>query len=137
MIAFGLSTLPWPLMLRPLGPAPAEAQTPPTLAHFHLNHLGSTEVMTQSTGTIWREIRYKAYGEVRLGDCSGDRYCHEFTGYDTEPVSDLERTRGHATTTRSLRSSSPTTRRGSLPIRTPTGHGIPSTARIRAERFGN
>jgi RHS repeat-associated protein len=99
VIVFGLSALPWPLMLRPLGPAAAEAQSVPWLVHFHVDHLGSTQVVTKSDGTVFEQVRYRAYGEVRghytdaggsLTDCADDRYCHEFTQYDTEPMSQLE-----------------------------------------------
>ena len=98
VLAFGLGTMPWPLLLRPLGPAMAEAQTPPLLVHFHADHLGSTQVITDSTGARLRQVRYRAYGDVRrfngsggtVTDCAADRYCHEFTGYDTEPISGLD-----------------------------------------------
>jgi RHS repeat-associated protein len=98
VVAFGFGTLPWPVLLRPLGPATAEAQTPPLLVHFHVDHLGSTQVITQSDGTRVRQIRYRAYGDVRwysasgqsTGNCATDRYCHEFTGYDNEPISGLD-----------------------------------------------
>ena len=100
VVAFGVSTLPWPWALRPLGPAIAAAQTPPLLLHFHTDHLGSTQVITQgSSGTFFRYTRYNAYGELRghftaggalTNDCGTDRYCHEFTGYDTEPISGLD-----------------------------------------------
>jgi RHS repeat-associated protein len=112
-------TLPVPVILRPLttstswaggggggGPAPTPTPAPPGgtgalgVKHYHLDHLGSTQAMTNADGSIYKQIRYKPYGEVRghyngagnslADDCRGDRYCREFTGYETEPVSGLQ-----------------------------------------------
>ncbi|MFN8626350.1 MAG: RHS repeat-associated core domain-containing protein [Candidatus Binatia bacterium] len=101
IIAFTVVTLPWPLALRPLGPGIAEAQVLTPIMHYHVDHLGSTQLVTNANGAVYKHIRYKPYGEPRghywadgtlksPNDCSGDRYCHEFTGYDTEPISGLE-----------------------------------------------
>jgi RHS repeat-associated protein len=67
--------------------------------HYHYDHLGSVQVMTKPEGGIFQYIRYKAYGEIRgrwwpnltsAGDCDADGYCRSFTGYDHEPISDLQ-----------------------------------------------
>jgi RHS repeat-associated protein len=69
--------------------------------HYHYNHLGSVQVVTDANGAAVEYIRYKPYGEVRghydssgteeaVNTCADDHYCHEFTGYDTEPISGLQ-----------------------------------------------
>jgi len=76
-------------------PTPTRTPTPPGglsgLYHYHLDHLGSTQVITQSDGTPVRYKRYTPYGEIRGGSsCGSDGFCREYTGYDTEPISGLE-----------------------------------------------
>ncbi len=109
VLAFGLASMPLPILIRPAwagggggSPTPTPYGGAPSdgVKHFHLNHLGSTEVITNSDGTVYRYIRYKAYGEDRgeftasgglIGSsCGDDHYCREFTTYDTEPVSGLQ-----------------------------------------------
>jgi len=57
--------------------------------------------MTDENGAAVEYIRYKPYGELRGhynsdgteqadNTCADDHYCHEFTGYDTEPISGLQ-----------------------------------------------
>lgn len=69
--------------------------------HYHLDHLGSAEVITNANGSIFEQIRYTSYGTPRghydaygnlqsVNTCGDDGYCREFTGYDTEPVSGLQ-----------------------------------------------
>ncbi len=95
--AWSLSTLPWPMFV-----SRAEAQTAtPEFRYFHLNHLGSTNVVTDANGRVVVHIRYLPYGGV-LGyfDASGRRIptpecatshgCREFTGYEREPFSGLQ-----------------------------------------------
>jgi lysozyme len=52
------------------------------------------QVITDADGVPFAYIRYKPYGEIRgrwgADSCGTDQYCHEFTGYDTEPISGLE-----------------------------------------------
>jgi RHS repeat-associated protein len=69
------------------------------LLHYHYDHLGSVQVITNRSGEVYQHIRYKAYGEVRgrwwrnmdsAEDCDSNGYCRSFTGYDHEPVSDLQ-----------------------------------------------
>jgi len=67
---------------------------------YHLNHLGSVEVISTLLGTF-EQVRYTPYGTERghydgngnnlaNGGCSPDGLCREFTQYDTEPISGLE-----------------------------------------------
>jgi RHS repeat-associated protein len=102
VLLFAFGALPWPLVIRPAGAQcdnPTPTPTPgPQIRHYHLDHLGSTQVITDGGGNIVEQIRYKPYGEVR-GRWNGtggaitapdpDRR-HEFTGYETEMLSGLE-----------------------------------------------
>ena len=92
IIVFSVSAFPLPILVRP-----ASAQTIPTalLYHYHLDHLGSTQAVTNASGTVLEYIRYKAYGEIRGRYTSGGVststfYRHEFTGYETEWTGNLE-----------------------------------------------
>ena len=88
-VLFLVGSTPWPLLVRP-----AQAQTGPseTVRHFHLDHLGSTLMITDEDGSPEEHIRYYPYGEVRgrfdqLGNpigVSSDSVKHEFTGHETE-----------------------------------------------------
>jgi RHS repeat-associated protein len=94
IVVFGVVSLPLPLVVRP-----AAASTG-IVMHYHVDHLGSPQLLTDRRGYVVEYIRYTPYGEVRghydaLGtalssDCSGGPSCREFTGYDTEPVSGLQ-----------------------------------------------
>jgi RHS repeat-associated protein len=58
--------------------------------HYHLDHLGSPQAITDGSGGFVKQLRYGPYGEVRTygsGAFSAwdDR---EFTGYQKEPLSD-------------------------------------------------
>jgi RHS repeat-associated protein len=123
LILFTASTLPWPLVVRPAwadggggggsGPTRTPTATPtvtptprtgPRTWHYHLDHLGSTQVITDESGAIVEQIRYTAYGEIRgRWDANGTRldsldpdhnpnatHRHEFTGYKTEMHSGLQ-----------------------------------------------
>ncbi|GIW45592.1 MAG: hypothetical protein KatS3mg077_2874 [Candidatus Binatia bacterium] len=66
--------------------------------HFHLDHLGSTQMLTREDGSVFRYVRYTAYGQVRgsysatggsASGCSDHEFCREFTGYDSEPRTGL------------------------------------------------
>lgn len=68
----------------------------PLIEYYHVDHLGSTQAVTDSEGDLIHQVRYAPYGEVRgrfngsgapLGDT--DDYRHEFTGYETEIESGL------------------------------------------------
>jgi RHS repeat-associated protein len=95
VVLFVCGSTPWPLLLRP-----AQAQPPPseTVHHYHTDHLGSVQVITDDDGLIVEEIRYYPYGEIRgrfgpggnvLPAPSGDSVRHEFTGHETELNSGL------------------------------------------------
>jgi RHS repeat-associated protein len=65
--------------------------------HFHLDHLGSTQLITNSSGGVVEYVRYRPYGEIRgRFDGSGtslapnEIHRHEFTGYETEFTSGLQ-----------------------------------------------
>lgn len=90
-VAFGITTFPWPLLVRP-----AQAQAPRgEFAYYHLNHLGSTEMVTSESGAVMLHIRYAPFGGLlgyfgpdgrRLGNvgCEQLRACRDFTGYQRE-----------------------------------------------------
>ncbi|MFN8624618.1 MAG: RHS repeat-associated core domain-containing protein [Candidatus Binatia bacterium] len=84
ILMWTFATLPLPLLVRP-----AQASTP-ALYHYHMDHLGSTQVITDgSSGAVVEQIRYKPYGDVRYRSATtNNRY--EFTGYETETTSNLE-----------------------------------------------
>lgn len=95
-IAFG--TLPWPLLVRPAAAKDGPTPTPVPngeIHHYHLDHLGSPQMVTDGAGTPIRWMRYTPYGEVtRWGGASTTAFTEqdgrEFTGYDTEPASGLQ-----------------------------------------------
>jgi RHS repeat-associated protein len=70
----------------------------PIVRHYHLDRLGTTQVVTDYNGNIYRQMRYYAYGEVRArfnaagspvsGVVSDARY--EFTGYETDSYAALD-----------------------------------------------
>jgi RHS repeat-associated protein len=85
---------------RTITPTPTATATPTPpggitgVLHYHYDHLGSVQVITDADGVPFAYIRYKPYGEIRgrwgADSCGDGAYCHEFTGYDTEPISGLE-----------------------------------------------
>jgi RHS repeat-associated protein len=105
VLLFTFGTFPWPLMVRPANAQcqGCECPTPtpipaPQLRHYHLDHLGSTQVVTDEGGSIAEQIRYTPYGEIRgrwdandmlITSPDPDRR-HEFTGYETEILSGLQ-----------------------------------------------
>jgi RHS repeat-associated protein len=103
VVVFFLGTMPWPLALRPAnaqcGPQPTPTPIPAgQIAHYHVDHLGSTKVVTDGAGQIVEQVRYFPYGEVRgrwdgnglaIGDPDPEHQ-HEFTGYETETHSGLQ-----------------------------------------------
>ena len=63
----------------------------PPVRLYHGDHLGSTQVVTDWSGNIYRQVRYTAYGEIRgrfdlwgnpAGYAEDARF--EFTGYETD-----------------------------------------------------
>ena len=84
IVVWTFATLPLPLLLRQ-----AEAQSTPALYHYHVDHLGSTQVITDGNGGIVEQIRYKPYGEIRYRTATtNNRY--DFTGYERETASGLD-----------------------------------------------
>lgn len=72
-------------------PGPAEGE------HYHFDHLGSTQMVTNVGGEIVHHVRYAPYGEVRgrfdeFGTplSEGTDYQHEFTGYESDHESGLQ-----------------------------------------------
>lgn len=63
--------------------------------HYHVDHLGTPQVLTDGSGSVIEHIRYRAFGEVR-GRWDGEmrpvgaisRY--GFAGYENEPTSGLQ-----------------------------------------------
>ena len=94
VIVFTLATLPWPIVLRP---APAMAVFE-EVRHYHVDHLGSVQAITDEAGQIVEQIRYYPYGEIRgRWDKNGVpisnpslNHRYEFTGYETEMHSGLQ-----------------------------------------------
>ncbi|MGH7789918.1 MAG: RHS repeat-associated core domain-containing protein [Candidatus Binatia bacterium] len=90
-----LATLPWPLIL---AAAPAGATLTESWRHYHYDHLGSVQVVTDATGLNVENLRYQPYGGVRgRWNQSGNSLTvaagqprYEFTGYETETISGLE-----------------------------------------------
>lgn len=67
-----------------------------TVRHFHTDHLGSVQAVTNLAGGLVQQTRYEPYGEGRgRFDGSGaelaanDTYRHEFTGHETDVESGL------------------------------------------------
>lgn len=63
--------------------------------HYHLDHLGSTQAVTDGNGQLIHQVRYAPYGEIRgrfdaAGVAANEAYTHEFTGYETESESGLQ-----------------------------------------------
>lgn len=92
-----LATLPWPLILIPT-PAHAGGQGSAEWRHYHYDHLGSVQVITDGAGLNIESIRYTPYGKPRTrlkADGNpvapvGPSHRQEFTGYETEVTSGLE-----------------------------------------------
>lgn len=97
ILLWTVSTLPVPVLVRP---AAAEVPARGEVRHYHLDHLGSTQMVTDSRGQVLMHVRYAPYGQVlgyfaadgtRLGGtCGGAQSCREFTGYESEPMSGLQ-----------------------------------------------
>jgi len=96
-LACVVGTLPWPIAFQP-APAEALGGGGAVIRHIHLDHLGSTQVITDSGGNIVEQIRYLPYGSIRahwdrnnvIIANPGDGNRREFGGYMTEPLSGLQ-----------------------------------------------
>ncbi|MCK6555596.1 hypothetical protein L6Q96_13610 [Candidatus Binatia bacterium] len=84
----------------PIHVRPAVALGVRTISYHHVDHLGSTQSITDVRGRTTAHIRYLPYGGVRGrfdgygvargGDCRSLPSCREFTGYETEPLTGLQ-----------------------------------------------
>lgn len=97
-LLFVVGALPWPVLVKPAvaqcgGPPPAAA-----IVHYHVDHLGSTQVITDVVGAVVEHIRYMPYGEVRgrwngAGDPipmpGGNQVAFDYTGHERELNSGL------------------------------------------------
>lgn len=90
-----VGTLPWPLVVAPR--ADAGGSGGPTVLHYHLDHLGSTQALSEPGGTVVQQLRYHPFGGVR-GRFSGNGSPNngywtsappEFTGFQSERYSGL------------------------------------------------
>lgn len=88
-------TAAWPTRVAACSPVPGPSP-PASYRHYHLDHLGSTQVITDSTGAISRQVRYQPYGTARRFVAGGaatlgtENTRHEFTGYETQHETGLE-----------------------------------------------
>jgi RHS repeat-associated protein len=68
------------------------------ILHYHFDHLGSTQVITDYQGAIYQQIRYTAYGQIRgRWDASGGAIgpdpaglTREFTGYESDALTGFQ-----------------------------------------------
>jgi len=67
------------------------------LWHYHLDHLGSTQVTSEANGALLQQVRYRPYGEVRGRFNSagnpvglGELYRREFSAYESQQESELQ-----------------------------------------------
>ncbi|MBX3024857.1 VCBS repeat-containing protein [bacterium] len=92
-----VGTLPWPLAVAPPPALAGGGGTGTTIYHYHLDHLGSTQVVTNASGGLLQQIRYHPYGGLRgrwtasgasVGPATDTS--REFTGFHTDTLSGLE-----------------------------------------------
>jgi RHS repeat-associated protein len=92
-----VTTLPAPLIVSPAHAGPIVRGE---VRYFHLDHLGSTQMVTDRRGQVLTHVRYAPYGGVlgyfaadgsRLpSSCGAGQSCREYTGYESEPISGLQ-----------------------------------------------
>jgi len=80
-------------------PEDAEANwcgVPGVIRHYHPDHLGSAQAISDNSGTLQFQIRYSPYGEVRgrfdlfgTPQAPSELYRSEFTTYESEHISGL------------------------------------------------
>lgn len=97
-VMFAITALPWPVVVRP---ASAQCGGPPpaaSIAHFHTDHLGSTQVISDAAGVVVEHLRYMPYGELRgrwngAGSAiplpGGNQVSFDYTGHERELNSGL------------------------------------------------
>ncbi len=86
-----------PLVLSPSSARAAWCAIPGMIRHYHADHLGSTQVITNETGNPVRYLRYLPFGDLRdrltasgTSDSGSDVYRREFTSYETEFFTELQ-----------------------------------------------
>lgn len=84
-------------LLQPIEASAACEDDPAYTKHFHYDHLGSTQAISDSVGDLFHQVRYRAYGEIRgrfdgVGAPVVDSFDGrvEFTGYVADPSSGLQ-----------------------------------------------
>jgi RHS repeat-associated protein len=97
VLTFSLASLPLPIIVQPAwatgngnpGPTPTPVP-PPVVQHYHVDHLGSVQAITDASGNLIDQVRYNPFGDIRSRtNSNSNRY--EFTGsYETELNSGLE-----------------------------------------------
>jgi RHS repeat-associated protein len=99
---FALTVAPWPIVVRPAaaqcgGPTPTPTPAP-AISHFHTDHLGSTQMITDETGDVVEHVRYLPYGLVRgrwdgagnvIAAPSAGDVRFEYTGHERDTHSGL------------------------------------------------
>jgi RHS repeat-associated protein len=113
VIVFFVGTLPVPLIVQPASaqsatttpgctgcdcPTPTPVPFVEEVRHYHFDHLGSTQVITDEDGNVVEQIRYMPYGAIRgrwdgngtLITNADENHRYEFTGYETEVLSGLQ-----------------------------------------------
>ena len=97
-IAFTITALPWPVIVRP---AAAQCGGPPAsapIAHYHVDHLGSPQLVTNGSGAVVEHIRYMPFGELRgrwngagnpIAGPAVDQVTFDYTGHERELSSGL------------------------------------------------
>lgn len=99
---FALTVAPWPIVVRPAaaqcaGPTPTPAPAS-AVSHYHTDHLGSTQLITDDDGDVVEHIRYLPYGLVRgrwdgagnsIGGPPAGTVRFEYTGHELDAHSGL------------------------------------------------
>lgn len=90
--------LPWPLVVSPPPALAGGGGSGTTILHYHLDHLGSTQAVTDANGAVVQQLRYQPYGGLRGRWTSAGAATsamtsiapREFTGFQSESLTGLE-----------------------------------------------